>query len=134
MPTQTWAQSNQTKTVIEVLECAQTKNKLRPRQGKKLTDQVNLQSRDGFVFECFMTLLNRKGMLCFCSLSRGSLKHKCCDKEELGVLRSKSKHVLEGPHDCGKGSDLISVSWKIAFCNQGQRALYKRSVQSQTRS
>lgn len=82
MPTQTWAQSNQT-TVIEVLACAQTKNKLRPWQGKRLTDQVNLQSKDRSVFECFLTLLHREGKLCFCLLSRGSLKHKCCESKEL---------------------------------------------------
>lgn len=44
MPTQTQAQSNQTKTAIEVLAGAQTKNIPRPRQGKRLTDQVNLQT------------------------------------------------------------------------------------------
>lgn len=56
MPTQTRAQSNQTKTVIEVLACAQTQNKLRPQQGSRLTDQVNLQSPDRSAFECFLTL------------------------------------------------------------------------------
>lgn len=159
MPTQTRAQSNQTKTVIEVLACAQTKNKLRPRKGKRLTDQVNLQSRDRSVFEWFLTLLHREGKLCFCLLSRGSLKHKCCENEELGVLRSKRKRVLQGPHSCGKMSGLISacenmlMDWvghfllflptvlsfpsrysngkKIAFCYQERHCLHKRSVQSQ---
>lgn len=45
MPTQTWAQSNQTKTVIEVLAHAQTKNIPRPGQGKRLTDRVTTQLR-----------------------------------------------------------------------------------------
>lgn len=105
MPTQTWAQSNQTKTVIEVIVCAQTENKLRPRQGKRLTDQVNLQSRDRSAFDCFLTLLHWEGKLCFSLLSRCSLKHKCFENEELGVLRSKSKHVLWGSPGWGKISD-----------------------------
>lgn len=105
MPTQTWAQSNQTKTVIEVIVCAQTKNKLRPRQGKTLTDQVNLHSRDRSAFDCFLTLLHWEGKLCFSLLSRCSLKHKCFENEELGVLRSKSKHVLWGAPGWGKISD-----------------------------
>lgn len=96
MPTQTWAQSNQTKTVIEVLACAQTKNKLRPRQGKRLTDHVNLQSRDRSVFECFLTLLHREGKLCFCLLSCGSLKHKCCENEELGCWEVKANMCYKG--------------------------------------
>lgn len=123
MPTQTWAQSNQ-RTVIEVLACAQTKNKLRPRQGKRLTDQVNLQSRDRSVFECFLTLRHREGKLCFCLLSCGSLKHKRCENEELGVLKSKSKHVLQGPHGCVKMSGLISVSWNMLMDWTGHFLLF----------
>lgn len=80
------AQSNQTKTVIEVLAGAQTKNIPRPRQGKRLTDQVNLQSGDRCVFECFLTPLHCEGKLCFSLLFRGWLKHKCCENEEFGGL------------------------------------------------
>lgn len=115
MPTQTWAQSNQTKTVIEVLACAQTKNKLRPRQGKRLTDQVNLQSRDRSVFECFLTLLHREGKLCFCLLSRGSLKHKCCENEELGCWEVKANMCYKGHEWKMSGNEWFDFSlWKHA--------------------
>lgn len=161
MPTHTWAQSNQTKTVIEVLACAQTKNKLRPRQGKRLTDQVNLQSRDRSVFECFLTLLHREGKLCFCLLSRGSLKHKCCENEELGCWEVKANMCYKGHEWKMSGKwviwfQFVETCWatglatffcvslqcihslpdiqtkkKTAFCNQGRRCLHKRSIQSQ---
>lgn len=77
MPTQTGAQSNQTKTAIEVLAGTQTKNIPRPRQGKRLTDQVNLQRGDRCAFECFLTPLHCEGKLCFSLSSRGWLIHKC---------------------------------------------------------
>lgn len=121
MPTQTRAQSNQTKTAIEVLVGAQTKNMPRPRQGKRLTDQVNLQSGDRWVFERFLTPLHCEGKLCFSLLSRGRLKHKCCENEEFGGLfwkiiiiiiiqkgRKEKVNVLQKPHGCSNISDWTS--------------------------
>lgn len=115
MPTQTRAQSNQTKTAIEVLAGAQTKNIPRPRQGKRLTDQVNLQSGDRWVFECFLTPLHCEGKLCFSLLSRRWLKHKCCENVEFGglfwkiiIIRQKEKRK----HKCAtKATGLQENKW-----------------------
>lgn len=133
MPTQTRAQSNQAKTVIEVLACAQTQNKLRPRQGKRLTDQVNLQSPDRSVFECFLTLSHWQGEAVFLSAVSWLTKTQTLWKwrvrrVSLGKSKKKQKaNVIQGTRGCWGRSDLISetqvsqlnrangLGWKLSF-------------------